>query len=75
MCVTVCDPINPVVNPIPVLYSRHIRAKIFLTYFLYSAFTGRFKHAYIGFASHEIAYTMYDLPWFMELMDIMFKAW
>jgi hypothetical protein len=22
-CVTVCDLINPVVNPIPVLYSRH----------------------------------------------------
>jgi hypothetical protein len=29
LCVTVCDPINPVVNPIPVLYSRHtIRATI-----------------------------------------------
>jgi hypothetical protein len=28
--VTVCDPINPVVNPIPVLYSRHIRATIHL---------------------------------------------
>jgi hypothetical protein len=26
--VIVCDPINPVVNPIPVLYSRHIRATI-----------------------------------------------
>jgi predicted membrane chloride channel (bestrophin family) len=30
LCVTVCDPINPVVNPIPVLYSRHIRAKILI---------------------------------------------
>jgi hypothetical protein len=26
---TVCNPINPVVNPIPALYSRRIRATIF----------------------------------------------
>jgi hypothetical protein len=28
LCVIVSDPINPVVNPIPVLYSRRLRATI-----------------------------------------------
>jgi hypothetical protein len=37
-----------------------------LKYLWYSYAGGKSKHAYKGHSFRKVAYTMYDLPWFVE---------
>jgi hypothetical protein len=47
------------------------KGKIYLPYFRYPYIDGKFRGAYTGLSLRNIAYTCYDVSWFVEYTDSM----